>query len=263
MGTVAKALDLLDLFTRDRPALGLSEAARLAGLNKATCHRLLGELQARGFVEQAGAAREYRLGPAVLRLAALREAAVALRAAAQPVLERLAAETGETAHLSLLEAGRLRALAWAYSADHATRVMMADADTLPFHATSSGLAVLAFLPEAARAAVLAGPLPRLTERTESDPEALRARAARVRARGHAESAGGFEAEVHSLAVPLFDAEGAVTGALAVAAPGARMTGALRDRIRDRLVAAGMELNDLGGGAVPPELAALWRGATKG
>ncbi|MDR0808421.1 MAG: IclR family transcriptional regulator [Gemmobacter sp.] len=263
MGTVAKALELLDLFSRARPALGLSEAARLAGLNKATCHRLLGELQARGFVEQAGAAREYRLGPAVLRLAALREAAVPLRAMAQPMLERLADETGETAHLSALEAGRLRMLAWAYPAEHVTRVMMADTDTLLFHATSSGLAVLAYLPEAARAAVLAEPLPRLTERTESDPDAVRARLVEVRSQGHAESAGSFEAEVHSLAVPLFDTEGAVTGALAVAAPVMRMTGALRGRIRDRLIAAAMELNDQGGGAVPPDLAALWRGAMKG
>ena len=98
MGTVGKALDLLDLFTRQRAQVGLSEIARLSGLNKATCHRLLTEMESRGLVEQIGAAREYRLGPAVLRLAALRESAVPTRDAAMPVLQRLARATGETAH---------------------------------------------------------------------------------------------------------------------------------------------------------------------
>ena len=72
-------------------------------MNKATTHRLLGELAAHGFVEQVGSGREYRLGPAVLRLAALREAAVPMRELAQTVLAELAAATGETAHMSLLQ----------------------------------------------------------------------------------------------------------------------------------------------------------------
>ena len=33
MGTVRKALDLLDHFTRLRPVIGLSELARLSGTN--------------------------------------------------------------------------------------------------------------------------------------------------------------------------------------------------------------------------------------
>jgi DNA-binding IclR family transcriptional regulator len=72
MGTVGKALDLLDLFTKAQPQHGLSHLARSSGLNKATCHRLLTELESRGLLEQTGPAREYRLGPAVLRLSALR-----------------------------------------------------------------------------------------------------------------------------------------------------------------------------------------------
>jgi DNA-binding IclR family transcriptional regulator len=73
MSTVAKALDLLSLFTRTHPQAGLSDLARRSGLNKATCHRMLTDLAAAGLVEQVGPARDYRLGPAVLRLAALRE----------------------------------------------------------------------------------------------------------------------------------------------------------------------------------------------
>ncbi|MCX8507707.1 MAG: helix-turn-helix domain-containing protein, partial [Rhodobacteraceae bacterium] len=126
MGTVSKALELLDLFTRARPVIGLSDLARLADLNKATCYRLASALCAYGLIEQIDATKEYRLGPATLRLAALREAHVPTRDAAMPVLQTLADATGETAHLSLLIGHKLKAIALAYSNAHATRVMMED-----------------------------------------------------------------------------------------------------------------------------------------
>ncbi|MCC7321604.1 MAG: helix-turn-helix domain-containing protein, partial [Rubellimicrobium sp.] len=195
MGTVSKALDLLDLFSRAQPRIGLSELSRQAGVNKATCFRLMSELQSRGLVEQVGAGREYRLGPAILRLAALREAEVPTRDAMQPVLQALARATGETAHLAQIVAGELRMLSYAYSPAHAMRVMMEDADILPFHATSSGLVVLAHLAPSARAAILARPLAAVTPQTLTDADAVAGRLGQIRATGLAESIGGFEADV--------------------------------------------------------------------
>jgi len=249
MGTVGKALDLLDLFTHQQPQMGLSALARAAGLNKATCHRLLTEMESRGLVEQAGPAREYRLGPAVLRLAALRESAVPTRDAAMPVLRRLADATGETAHLSHLVAGRLQTLAFAYSAHHGIKVTMEDADFLPFHATASGAAVLAFLPEAEAARILA---------TLPAPAVVRERMDHCRQHGWAETVSTFEKDVHGTAVPLFDTAGACTGALAVAAAAPRMTPALHATITAELARAGAEITALRGGQVPAPLARLWQ-----
>jgi DNA-binding IclR family transcriptional regulator len=257
LGTVSKALQLLDLFSRQRPVIGLSDIARLSGMNKATCFRMLTELQQHGFVEQAGAAREYRLGPQVLRLASLREAAVPLRDAAQPVLQRLAGLTQETVHMSVIIGESLRLLAFAYGSGHSMAVRMEDTDTLPYHATSSGLAVMAFSRPALARRVLSGPLPRLTDRTVTDPDTLLDRLADIRMQGFAGSEGGFEAEVSSLAFPLFDAAGQCSGALAVAAPALRMTGALRMTIRREGTAAARQVTGLWGGQVPPEVAALW------
>lgn len=258
MGTVSKALELLDLFTRQRPLIGLSDLARLADLNKATCYRLVTELCDFGLVEQVGSAREYRLGPTVLRLSALREAQVPTREAAMPVLQDLARKTGETAHLSLLMGNALHALGYAYSAAHMTRVTMEDAEVLPFHATSSGLVVLAFQSDSFRNAVLAQPIVRLTGRTETSVEALRTRLAEVRGQGFAESRGAFQAEVHSMAVPLFDALGRCVGAVAVAALASRMTEDQRRLIRFALTGAGSEITTLWGGTLPADIATLWR-----
>jgi len=50
MGTVSKALSLLNYFSRSQSHIGLSEMARLTGMNKTTVHRMLTELQDQGFV---------------------------------------------------------------------------------------------------------------------------------------------------------------------------------------------------------------------
>ncbi|NBR88557.1 MAG: IclR family transcriptional regulator [Rhodobacteraceae bacterium] len=253
MGTVTKALTLLDHFTLARPLIGLSEMARLAGVNKATAFRLLTELQNAGFVEQAGSAREYRLGPAVLRLASLREATVPMREAASTVLRTLADTTGETAHMSLLQGGRLVTTVHALSSRHGTRVTMDDASVLTFHGTGSGLAVLAFLPEPEIKAILSAPLKPHTQETVTDPKRIREQIAEVRRSGIAESVGGFEKDVHSHAAPIFDAEERVMGAIAIAAPVARMTPELRSEIRAALAKGAQELINRLGGHVPAHL----------
>lgn len=258
MGTVGKALELLDHFTRATPRIGLSELARLAALNKATCYRLATALCDHGLLEQLGDSREYRLGPGVLRLASLREAHVPTREAAMPILTRLATETGETAHLSILLRGQLRPLAHAYSSAHVTKVTMEDTDDLPLHATSSGLAVLAFGPESLRQTVLASPLQRLTAATLTDPAALLTRLAEVQSCGIAESRGGFAAEVHSMAAPLFDSAGHCSGALAVAALSSRMGQPESRRIQAALIQAATEITQRWGGNVPPAVAKTWR-----
>lgn len=260
MGTVGKALELLDLFTHRQPQMGLSQIARASGLNKATCHRLLQEMESCGLVEQTGPAREYRLGPAVLRLASLREAAVPMREAAMPVLRALAEATGETAHLSHLVAGRLQTLAFAYSARHAMAVRMEDADFLPFHATASGLVVLAFAERALSETILAAPLPQMTASTGTDPEAIRALLPAIRARGHAETDSTFEPGVHGIALPLFDATCGCIGSIAVATPAARMTGDQRRLTLAELAKAAAQITTAWGGQLPPGLETLWRDA---
>lgn len=250
MGTVHKAMELLNLFTRQQPRIGLSDIARISGTNKATCHRLLSEMERAGLVEQVKMTREYRLGPAVLRLAMLREAEVPLRDALRPVLQRLSQITGESAHSSALIAERLQMMDFVYAHRHGTRVILDDTDILPFHATSSGLAVLAFAPSALRDRVLATPLEKVAPHTETDPDVLNDLLHKTRLTGYAEVCGGFEADVHGIAVPLFGQDGACFGALAVAAPAGRMTPELKALILQELFSARSEATRHWGGCLP-------------
>lgn len=252
MGTVSKALSLLTYFNHGRVEIGLSDLTRLSGMNKATVFRMMSELQESGFVEQAGTDRSYRLGPQVLRLAALREAAVPILSVSRRVLRDLSDETCETTHLSLVQGTQLNSLSHAYSPRHATKVMMEDAEVLTYHGTGSGLAVLAYAETAFVDAVLDQPLCSHTQHTVTDPTTIRAQLAEVRACGMAQSIGGFEADVHSHAVPIFGADRQPIGALAVAAPVSRMTDAQKDLIPAALRRAGQALTHRIGGFPPAD-----------
>ena len=96
-----------------------------------------------------------------------------------------------------------------------------------------------------------------TQATDYDPAAVQARLAQIRSRGIAESSATYEAEVQSLAAPLFDATGQSVGALAVAAPSSRVSSALRDRIIAELTPHASEIVALWGGTLPNGLAKLW------
>ena len=257
LGTVVKALALLDLFSRAQPLIGLSDLSRLSGMNKATTHRMLGELQAQGFVEQAGSGREYRIGPAVVRLASLREALVTSRDVAQNVLSRLSQVTGETAHLSQVDGNHLSTFAHSHSSRHGTRVIIDDTEFLPFHATASGLAVLAFSQATFTDRVLNGSLDAFTGQTIQNVAEIRAVISRTRKDGFVTATGGFEADVHGTAVPVFDGSAACIGALAVATPVTRVTRKLQDDITQALIASANEIIDLSGGFVPDNLKEIW------
>lgn len=234
MGTITKALDLLTHFSPGRGEIGLTEFVRLTGRDKATVHRHLTELEQNGFLEQHPATRAYRLGPALLRLAAVREAAFPMRALLRPIVTELSEAVGELAHASLLQGDVLSPLFHADPQLHGTQVHFDPSEILPLHATSSGLAVLAFGDPELRQRVLSRPLPPFTARTVTDPETLRAMIERTRTTGLSRLEGSFDREVTSQGAPLFGEGGRVVGALSVAVPALRATPERMDDIARHL-----------------------------
>ncbi len=255
MGTITKALELLTHFSPSRSEIGLAEFVRVTGRDKATLHRHLTELEENGFLEQHPTTRAYRLGPAFLRLAAVREAAFPFRALVRPIVMELADAVGELAHASLLQGDALSSVFHADPQLHGTQVHFDPSEILPLHATSSGVAVLAFADDDLRARVLSRPLPPFTNRTITDPETLRQLVAQTRADGLSRLEGSFDSEVTSQGAPLFGEGDRVVGALSVAVPALRATPDRMDDIARRLRVAAQEASrSLGARAA--DLAAL-------
>jgi DNA-binding IclR family transcriptional regulator len=217
LGTVGKAISLLDLFSVDEPELGLGEIARRSEFDKATTRRLLVSLAQHGFVEQDAETRHYRLGAGLTRLARIREARLPFLQTALPFIRELAAETAETVHLSEAGNGSLLTVHVEHPA-RANRVNVNVGEYLPLHSTASGVAFLAHVREPVLTSALARPLKAYTRRTITDPAAVMAAIEAARKRGYSTSDQGYEEGVFSVGAAILGADGYALGTLAVAAP---------------------------------------------
>jgi DNA-binding IclR family transcriptional regulator len=218
--TADRALQVLQQFHAPADALSVTEIADRLGIHRSTASRLVSTLRARGFLEAAGDL--VRLGPEVARLGTLagRELAVS----AQPVMERLAAHTGETVPLGVVSAGETLTVAQA-GGRHVVSAGNWIGLRTPIHCTADGKVLLAF-----GAAMLSrGALERRTERTIVDPAALERELRDARERGYAIAEGELEAGLVGVAAPVHR-DGACVAALCISGPQYRLDRAVADEL---------------------------------
>jgi DNA-binding IclR family transcriptional regulator len=234
IASVDNALRLLALF-REQEKVRLSDAREHLGVAHSTAHRLLAMLAYHGFVQQDRDSRVYLAGPALVEigLAAVRNMDIRLHA--RPVLEELAGRYGETVHLTVLEAGKVRYLD-AVESSRALRVAARTGTALAANCTASGKAMLAALPAPELAARFPdGPaLPALTRHSITSRRQLGDELAVVRERGFALNHEESEDGVASVAVAVLDGRRAPVAALSVSAPVSRLTDRLAGEIAGRL-----------------------------
>jgi len=255
VSTIGKAIDLLGWFSTERPEIGLAEFQRLTQRDKTTTYRHLRALEAAGLVEQNPITRAYRMGPAVLRFAFIREATFPQYAGVRDALPRLADMTGETAHASIIQGDVLATLDVLESRQHSTRVVV-DETFLPLHATASGLVVMAFND----GNQLPSPLPVLksfTDHTLTTQAELKPILATSQKTGFAITEHSYEVGVCGIAAPLFDSSNGVAGAIAVATVASRFNPVLANTIKRELILAARQVTNSWGGCVPDELNATW------
>lgn len=256
MGTVDKALSLLTRFTSATPEWGVSELARAEGLDKATALRALQALARHQMVEQDTQSKRYRLGCAVLGLAAVREASLPLATVLRAELDRLTAETGETSHATIGGVRHMTTVAVA-EPPRPMRVHVDPAEPLPFHATASGIAWLAFADPAVRAEIVTGvELGRHTPHTDTSRDGFLARIDLARQNGYAVADKSFEDETVGLAVPYFDRLEFARGAIAIAFPAMRQTAEDRERLTGLLFRASLSATEQMGGQPPRSFIAI-------
>lgn len=100
LNATQKVCAVLRALASHAPA-ALRDLAKAAELNKVTTFRILGTLVREGFVGRPQGSQLYNLGPEIAVLANALASGVNLRAASRPALVRLAAQSGDTAVLSI------------------------------------------------------------------------------------------------------------------------------------------------------------------
>jgi DNA-binding IclR family transcriptional regulator len=172
----------------------------------------------------------------------------ALIAAAHPVLERTCAQTGETASLAMPVVGGLTYV------DEVTPTAVLTASWLgrvvPLHATSTGKALLAFLPQGELRRVLPMTLPAFTDTTITTPAALDAELAATRARGYGTCAGELESSLYGVSAPVLDRTGRPLAVLSIWGPRDRVSEQTFPRLGPIAVAAAQEVGTSRPGGTP-------------
>jgi len=217
VGTLARGLDILELFATDSPELTQTEISERLGLPVPTVHRLVKLLTERGWLARDGASRRLRLGLGAARLLP----AVRLPDLAREPLRALAERSGETVNLATLDGSDVLYLV-SESGSNLLTLRSHVGLRLPVHATGLGKCLLAQLDdEDARRAAGREPYPALTARTITSWEKLRPQLERVRREGVAHSREEYEVGLHSIAVPLAWIDGDGPVALNVSLPSSR------------------------------------------
>jgi len=229
--TVSNALHMLEVLQTETE-IGVSELARRLGLHKNNAFRLLATLELSHFVQQSPTTELYRLGPACLSLGRAYSRNHTLMREARPILEALASDEGETAHLGILQEDQVVHLDGVLPADQLVLSGSRVGTRLPPHCTALGKALLAGVLERSdsgspaagdRLALVDRSLPAFTDATIVDGAKLMEQLRAVPLHGYATDNEEYAQGLCCVAAPVRDASGRIVAALSLSGPSSRLS----------------------------------------
>lgn len=235
--SVERAFDVLEIMAAVGEPIGLSELAAEADLPIPTIHRLVSTVLRRGYVRQLPN-KQYALGPRLIRLG--QGASQQFGPSSRSQLASLVQEIGETANMAVLDIDMAVYVAQVAS-NHTMRTFIEVGRRVHLHCTGVGKALLLQMPEqSVRSLIARVGLPRFTENSITDVEALNADIARSRVRGFAIDDGEQEIGVRCFAVPVPGAP--IPTAISVSGPAIRLRLDAAERVAPVMQRAAKELS---------------------
>ena len=252
-----KSLAVIALLARHPEGLSVSTLAGRLGQPASGVHRLLRELARLGYVRQVQAQGDYRLTIKLPAMGLGFLGRAGITDVAQPVLDRLAADSGELVRLSVADGDTLVWVAVAQGARGGLRYDPGQEQGVVagLASSASGLAWLSSLDDD-RALALAAAQQRDETGQEARPGAapvsltgLPQVLAEARNRGYALAVDSYIPGMAAMAVPLCPPDGgAALGCLSIAGPAVRLTPARMRDLAPLLQAAASELAEAAAGS---------------
>lgn len=236
LGTVRRAMRVLDYLAEREEPVPIKQLAGELGLNISSAYHLMNTLAVDGYVMRDDRSGGFGLGVKMARLGDAYARSWPVEPELRALVVRLGAQTGENAYLAMVQRSdvvitdiveshqrvRVHALHRGYSAD--------------LHARALGKAVLAYRGAAGvREHFAAHPPRRITQRTLVTMTAIETDLERVRRRGYAEDLEEFCEGVCCLGAAFFAGDGTPAGSLSVSVPSFRYR-SVRSAVRDAVVA---------------------------
>jgi IclR family KDG regulon transcriptional repressor len=222
-GTVNKAIDVLELFLKGDPEIGLTEISELTGYNNTTTHRLLTTMVERGLIQQSKKNGKYSLGLKTLEFSFKVRLNLRYLDTMYLHLSKLCREQNVPVNLTVLDKDD-QIVIDEIGIVNDFRYTGPVGQRLPLHATAPGKVFLAYLSEEERASFYSrNPLEAITQSTITDIDQLNAELKVVRENGIAFDEGQFIAGVWAVAAPVFRSRGEVVCVAAIILPLSQIT----------------------------------------
>lgn len=220
--SVERAIDVLQAIKNNNGIAGVTEISQELGLAKSTIHRLLIALGNKGMVRKDPATELYSFGYKFLELALSGFHDKDMVRLVQPFLEELRARTGETAALAIKIGMHYTYISQEVSPNE-HRVVVTLGRHYPLHWAATGKVLLAHChPVEFDKFLDSGLISQSTERTVTDPEALKAQVDEIRKVGYATSFGERVIGSSAIAAPLLGRSGYAHAAIAIVGPESRL-----------------------------------------
>jgi IclR family transcriptional regulator, KDG regulon repressor len=215
--SLSRGLQILNMIAEAGEAQGVSELAEKIGIDKSSVSRLMKTMEGFGYVQQEKHSRRYIIGKHFHSLAWQLVNRYSLREKAKPYIHRLAYGTGECAHIGVYSAGKVQVTDDVQPETSLLRVAGTSGRLIHLHNTALGKGLIAFgdypLPQ---------DLPRVTPRTITDIEDLKAHLLEIRNAGYALDDEENEPGVRCLAAPVYNDAGITVAMLGISGPAIRI-----------------------------------------
>ncbi len=217
----------------------------------ATVYRILVTLEGRGLVEFDHDEQVWHIGPRAFVIGSRFLRRTSLVDRARPVMRKLMEATGETANLGVEKEGSVLFLSQVET--HASiRAFFPPGTLSPMHASGIGKALLAHMDEDRLDRLLATvELQAFTDRSITDPEALKEDLAVIRAQGFSVDDEEKNSGMRCIAAPVFDINREAVAGISVSGPTSRVSKAEIDRLSRPVIEAAYQLTLAIGGTVTP------------
>jgi len=222
--SLERALLLLDLIEKTPGGLRNAEISRQLQIPRSSCSWILARLERQGYLMRDENTSRYKIGLKTVALAhgALRE--LGFRSGAEPVLYRVASETGLAAGVGVFEAGHVLLVDRVEPPGSARQTLVHDRPRhqrdigreLPAHTTALGKVLLAHLSRQDLQRYLEeSELTRRTAKTIVSRDRLLLELRKIRQRGYATADEEHDLGVRALSAPIFDFTGTARAAISL------------------------------------------------
>jgi IclR family transcriptional regulator, KDG regulon repressor len=210
--SVQKAMSILELFCSNKRGYTISEVAKIFGIPVSTSSSLLYTLVSSGYLtrDEAGT---FMLTMKLLGYANKLLSQMELNEIAHPELEKLTSITHLASALFIQEGDYVVCVAKVEGTGH-IRTAAHVGKLMPMHATCTGKALLAYLPQEDLTTLLnRTKLAQLTENTITSLPVLKQELARIRSHGYAIDDQEYGVGVRGISAPVFDSRGRAVAAI--------------------------------------------------